>query len=58
MRFYKEVGYDGMIMPDHVPSIPGDLNGQLALAYTLGYIQALIARVRAEGQTRLVGLKR
>jgi mannonate dehydratase len=51
MQLYKEVGYDGMIMPDHVPSIPGDSNGQLALAYTLGYIQALIARVRAVGQT-------
>ena len=24
MRVYKEVGYDGMMMPDHVPSIEGD----------------------------------
>jgi mannonate dehydratase len=23
MRVYKEVGFDGMLMPDHVPSIPG-----------------------------------
>ena len=24
MRVYKEVGYDGMLMPDHVPAIAGD----------------------------------
>ena len=24
MRVYKEIGYDGMMMPDHVPSIEGD----------------------------------
>ena len=24
MRVYKEVGYDGMMMPDHVPTIEGD----------------------------------
>jgi len=45
MRVYKEVGYDGMIMPDHVPAIPGDRGGFLAHAYTFGYIQGLIAAV-------------
>ena len=24
MRVYKEVGFDGMMMPDHVPTIAGD----------------------------------
>ncbi len=24
MRVYKEVGYDGMMMPDHVPTVEGD----------------------------------
>ena len=24
MRVYKEVGFDGMMMPDHVPKIQGD----------------------------------
>ncbi|MBO0798391.1 MAG: mannonate dehydratase, partial [Blastocatellia bacterium] len=43
MRVYKEVGYDGMIMPDHVPLIAGDQNGLHAFAYTFGYIKALIA---------------
>ena len=23
MRVYKEVGYDGMMMPDHVPNVDG-----------------------------------
>ena len=49
MRVYKEVGYDGMIMPDHVPQIPGDAGEQQAFAYTFGYIQALLRAVGAEG---------
>jgi mannonate dehydratase len=48
MRVYKEVGYNGMIMPDHVPEIPGDVNRSQAFAYTFGYIKALIAAVDAE----------
>ena len=48
MRVYKEVGYDGMMMPDHVPSIAGDQGGLHAFAYTFGYIKALIAAVAAE----------
>jgi mannonate dehydratase len=48
MRAYKEVGFDGMMMPDHVPSIDGDARGAQAFAYTFGYIKALIAAVEAE----------
>lgn len=48
MRVYKEVGYDGMIMPDHVPKIAEDSRGLQAFAYTFGYIKALIAAVAAE----------
>jgi mannonate dehydratase len=48
MRVYKEVGYDGMIMPDHVPRISEDPRGLQAFAYTFGYIKALIAAVAAE----------
>ena len=47
MRVYKEVGYDGMMMPDHVPSIDGDTAAQ-GFAFTFGYIKALIAAVAAE----------
>ncbi len=49
MRVYKEVGYDGMMMPDHAPRIPGDTGARQAFAFALGYIQALIQTVSAEG---------
>ena len=48
MRVYKEVGFDGMMMPDHVPTIEGDTRGAQAFAFTFGYIKALIAAVSAE----------
>jgi mannonate dehydratase len=48
MRVYREVGYDGMIMPDHVPQIDGDARGAQAFAYAFGYIQALIQLVKSE----------
>jgi mannonate dehydratase len=48
MRVYKEVGFDGMMMPDHVPTIAGDVKGAQAFAYAFGYIKALIAAVAAE----------
>jgi len=48
MRVYKEVGFDGMLMPDHVPAITGDARGLQAFAFTFGYIKALIAAVSAE----------
>jgi D-mannonate dehydratase len=48
VRAYKEVGYGGMLMPDHVPKIAGDTAGAQAFAYTFGYIKALIRAVDAE----------
>ena len=48
IRTYKEVGYDGMLMPDHVPHIDGDAGGLQAFAYCFGYIQALIQLVKQE----------
>jgi mannonate dehydratase len=48
MRIYKEVGYDGMIMPDHVPQIEGDARSGQAFAFAFGYIQALIQLVKNE----------
>jgi mannonate dehydratase len=47
IRTYKEVGYDGMLMPDHVPKIDGDDGGRQAFAFAFGYIQALIQMVYA-----------
>ena len=48
VRVYREVGYDGMLMPDHVPRIAGDAEGAQAFAYTFGYIKALVRAVHAE----------
>jgi len=48
VRVYKEVGYDGMLMPDHVPAVAGDEGGAQAFAFTFGYIKALIRAVDAE----------
>lgn len=48
MRVYKEVGYDGMMMPDHVPKVAGDASSIAAFAYSFGYIKALIAMVASE----------
>ena len=48
MRVYRDVGYDGMMMPDHVPSIEGDTGNLQGFAFAFGYIKALIAAVAAE----------
>jgi mannonate dehydratase len=42
IRVYKEVGYDGMLMPDHVPLIEGDERGLQAFAFAFGYIRGLM----------------
>jgi mannonate dehydratase len=49
MRVYKEVGYDGRLMPDHVPRIEGDEGGRQAFAFAFGHIRALIQIVNQEG---------
>jgi mannonate dehydratase len=48
MRVYREVCFDGMIMPDHVPHIDGDPGGAQAFAFAFGYIQALIQMVNRD----------
>lgn len=47
LRVYKEVGYDGMLMPDHVPIIAGDEGGRQAFAFAFGYIRGLMQAVGA-----------
>jgi mannonate dehydratase len=49
MRVYKEIGYDGMMMPDHMPQAAGDEGGKQAFAFAFGYIRALIQAVDQEG---------
>lgn len=48
MRVYKEIGYGGMMMPDHVPAVAGDTDHLQGFAFAFGYIKALIAAVSAE----------
>ncbi len=47
LKVYKEVGYDGMLMPDHVPVIQGDAGGKQAFAFAYGYIRGLMQAVNA-----------
>ncbi len=47
LKIYKEVGYDGMLMPDHVPLIQGDPGGKQAFAFAYGYIRGLMQAVNA-----------
>ncbi len=47
IRVYKEVGYDGMLMPDHVPVIEGDTGGRQAFAFAFGYIRGLMQAAEA-----------
>ncbi len=42
IRVYREVGYSGLLMPDHVPQAPGDPGGGQSFAFCYGYIRALI----------------
>ncbi len=42
MLVYKEVGYQYMMMPDHVPHHDDDPHGDQAFAFCYGYIRALI----------------
>ncbi len=46
LRTYREVGYDGMLMPDHVPAIEGDEGGKRAFAFGFGYIRGLLQAVQ------------
>ena len=41
LKIYHDVGYDGMIMPDHVPHIDADNSMETAFAFCFGYIIAL-----------------
>jgi mannonate dehydratase len=45
LRAYKEVGYEYMIMPDHVPRLSGKAAREVGFAYTYGYIHAAMQAV-------------
>jgi mannonate dehydratase len=49
MRIYKDVGYDGVMVPDHVPHLVGIGSDKYATwAFPLGYMRALMTAVEAE----------
>ena len=48
-RAYHEVGYDGMLCPDHVPRSEVDPGGERQFAFCLGYARAAIQAAQAGG---------
>jgi mannonate dehydratase len=47
VQTYKDVGYQYMLMPDHVPTISGRDPQGVAFAFCYGYIKALLQAVNA-----------
>ena len=43
-RTLLDVGFDGLVIPDHTPALTGDPDGRAALAQSIGYMQGLFAR--------------
>lgn len=46
MKTLGEVGFDGVLIPDHIPNMADD--GRVGTAYTIAYMKALKARAEAE----------
>jgi mannonate dehydratase len=46
MRALREVEFDGVVIGDHFPQMAG--GGRTAVAYTVGYMKALLERANAE----------
>ncbi len=44
-RTYKEVGYTGILMPDHLPGHEDDPGGMQAFAWAYGYIKGILHAV-------------
>ena len=53
MRAYRDVGFEGVLRPDHVPTVEGDNNerpgySSFGRLYAIGYIRGLRDAVYAE----------
>ena len=46
MKALREVDFDGVVIGDHFPQMVG--SGRTSVAYTVGYMKALLARANAE----------
>ena len=54
MRAYRDIGFDGVLRPDHVPTVEGDSNANAGYSafgrlYAIGYIRGLQQAVYSEG---------
>ncbi|HIF71643.1 MAG TPA: mannonate dehydratase [Dehalococcoidia bacterium] len=45
IKVYRDVGYEYMLMPDHVPGLAGDNARRVGFAYCYGYINAALQTV-------------
>ena len=53
MKAYRDIGFDGVLRPDHVPTVEGDSNANAGYSsfgrlYAIGYIRGLRQAVYAE----------
>jgi mannonate dehydratase len=46
MKTLRDVGFDGVVIPDHIPLIANDR--KTSQAFTVGYMKALLERAHAE----------
>jgi mannonate dehydratase len=49
IKVYKEIGYEYMLMPDHVPLAVNDPGSLQSFAYCYGYIRGLLQSVNEMG---------
>ena len=52
MKAYREIGFEGVLRPDHVPTMEGDSNedagySSIGRLYAIGYIRGLRQAVYA-----------
>lgn len=48
LRLYKKHGYDGVMIPDHTPSVSCAAPWHAGMAYALGYLRAAITMIERE----------
>ncbi len=48
LQVLADVGYEYMLMPDHVPSLSADPDNAIAFSYCFGYIRALLQVLKAQ----------
>ena len=51
MRVLEETGFDGVLIPDHIPLMAND--PRIGTAYTIGYMKALLRRAQEERKAQV-----